>query len=532
MKRILSVFVGVMLAVGALVLAVPAGAAGPPLSDYVVYGENGVIVGNGTVVTGLVGAKNAVPGTTTALTLQGQSKIISDPANSIAGDARSGGNVRMLNSTLIEGTLTRAVGTTLSKAANAVLGADVVADPQLPSSLPPKTNVTCPTGQPADNAANGVTRTYNSGGSRGALSFGSNVTLNFTAAGTYVFDNIHTGNGVTINVVPGVKIISCGEVYFGGTVALNGVTQASDFSVEAQSTDNHNAFRIGGGVVWVGNVYTPFGGIHIGSGGTTGSVSGQLVAGGQVDLEHSLAVTGPGGGHNNQPVANKDATMEHAAKNENNGANNSIQVHYQEDSVIGFDVTQNTFPARKALIVLTVCNTPGDLQFCPDAPSNWPANGGTDTAMRLNDGWERWGSGFPNPTNTPPEGNGNNFPIKNNPRGNGQGVTWNCAIDNEIANEAQDCSNANGNFWNAGLNFDHGAVTNTPPIMNNMANGTKIHFDVTALYNEGMGPLDTAFMSFFIRKVQNSGSGFVAYYSIQGAATKGDPSLAPHLIIT
>src|SRR3954470_3578840 len=106
MKRMLVVFIGVIIAVGALVIAVPAGAAGPPLSSYVVYGENGVVVGNGSVVTGFVGAQSPVPGTTTALTLQGQSKIISAPGNGIVGDARSGGNVRLLNSTLIQGTLT------------------------------------------------------------------------------------------------------------------------------------------------------------------------------------------------------------------------------------------------------------------------------------------------------------------------------------------------------------------------------------------------------------------------------------------
>src|SRR5262249_1562911 len=158
---------------------------------------------------------------------------------------------------------------------------------------------------------------------------------NFTAPGTYVFDFIHTGSGVTLNVVPGVKIVTCDDVSFNGNVTVNGVTAANDFTVEAQSTDNHNAFRIGGSVAWVGNVDTPVGGIHIGCGGSTGSILGQLVAGQQVDLEHSLAVNGPSGGNNNQPSADKDATMNHAEKNLNNGANNSLRVHYQEDSVIG-----------------------------------------------------------------------------------------------------------------------------------------------------------------------------------------------------
>src|SRR4051812_27700070 len=143
MRKLLVVFVGVAIAMGALVIAVPAGAAGPPLSSYVVYGENGVVIGNGSIVTGLVGAKNPVPGTTTALTLQGGAKIISDPVHSIVGDARSGGNIRMLNQTLIQGTLTHPAGTTLSKAATATIGAEVIGDPMLPASLPPKTNIAC-----------------------------------------------------------------------------------------------------------------------------------------------------------------------------------------------------------------------------------------------------------------------------------------------------------------------------------------------------------------------------------------------------
>jgi hypothetical protein len=37
-------------------------------------------------------------------------------------------------------------------------------------------------------------------------------------------------------------------------------------------------------------------------------------------------------------------------------------------------------------------------------------------------------------------------------------------------------------------------------------------------------------MTWFVRKP--AGSGTVFYYSVQGAAAKGDPSLAPQLIIS
>jgi hypothetical protein len=224
--------------------------------------------------------------------------------------------------------------------------------------------------------------------------------------------------------------------------------------------------------------------------------------------------------------------MNHAAKTENNGATLSLRVKYQEDSVVGFDTTQLPQHVSKAVLELTVCYTPGDLTFCPDPSNQWPAGGGTNNVSRLDDGWERWGSGFPNPTDTPPEGNGNNFPILNNPRGTGAGVTWNCAIDTDISNQGNDCSHADGNFWNAGLNFDHGSVPSVPLLTNNMPDKTKIDFGITSLYNEGLGPKDTTFQSYFIRKLAQTGSGFVSYYSIQGAAAKGDPSLAPALLLT
>src|SRR5215471_21700680 len=110
MKRVFALFVGVSVAIGALVIATSAGAAGPPLSSYVVYGENDVVIGNGSTVIGLVGAKNNLG--LAAVTLEGGSSVISDPAHSIVGDVRTAGDTRMLNSTTIQGTLLHSPGTT------------------------------------------------------------------------------------------------------------------------------------------------------------------------------------------------------------------------------------------------------------------------------------------------------------------------------------------------------------------------------------------------------------------------------------
>src|SRR5262249_31156111 len=161
---------------------------------------------------------------------------------------------------------------------------------------------------------------------------------------------------------------------------------------------------------------------HVGSGGSTAKVTGRLIAQQVVDIEHGVTVAATGIGI---PSPQKDATLLHGAKNENNSANNSLLVQHQVATIVGFDVhTVNFAQVTSAILRLTVCKTPGDLNFCPEAPVNftphdWPAAGARLDAFRLDQGFEDWGSGLP-PTNTPPrppEGNGNNFPIDNNPRG-------------------------------------------------------------------------------------------------------------------
>jgi len=533
MRRVLSMFSAIALVASVAMIAVtmsPAAAAGPPLSQYVIFGTDGVTIGVGSTIVGLVGDVNNNPVNNQAIRMNGGARIVGDPSKSIVGDARSGGNVRLDNNALIEGTLTRAPGTTLSLAASAAVGADVVANPELPS-LPTPTLIPggCPIAAPDKTGGNGASQTPAPGSMNGNWSFGGNFTLNFAAPGNYYFNSISGGSGSVINAVPDVHVFVCNTVTFGSVTVGPATLTNADFTLEAQGTDDHNTVRAGGGTTWIGDIFTPNGGIHIGSGGSTASVLGHLWAGGQVDIEHGVVVRVESVGHTNGGSAEKDATLLHGQKVENNGANNSLETHYQVASVVGFDEhSLNVANVHHAVLELTVCNTPGDLNFCPDAPSQWPTKGGVDTVHRLEDGWERWGSGFPNPSNTPPEGNGNNFPILNNPRGSGAGVTWDCAIDPDIANQAIDCPASD--FWNAGLQHDGPGSDSTPLITNNMADGTKIDFDVTADVLKGLGPNDTTFMSWFIRK--DSGSGTVFFYSVQGAAAKGDSSLAPQLIIT
>ena len=219
------------------------------------------------------------------------------------------------------------------------------------------------------------------------------------------------------------------------------------------------------------------------------------------------------------PVTPKDATIVHGDQNTNNGANYTLRVRYQTSTLVGFDAT-GIVPGSvtSAYLVLHVQNAGLD-----DPPDNWPAaQGDLIKAYRLNDGFESWA-----------EGNGFNFPTIVY-RGDGPGTTWNCVTDANIANQARDCSGAF--FWdNGGQNVQGparsiAAASPNPVIFNNMPDGSEIWFDVTADVQAGLGPSDTKFMSWFVRKP--SGAGFVSFYSREGAAFIANPAYAPRLVIT
>jgi hypothetical protein len=55
-------------------------------------------------------------------------------------------------------------------------------------------------------------------------------------------------------------------------------------------------------------------------------------------------------------------------------------------------------------------------------------------------------------------------------------------------------------------------------------------FDVAIDVQAGLGPADTTFMSWLVRKP--SGPGVASYYSREGTDSLGNPGLAPQIIIT
>jgi hypothetical protein len=89
--------------------------------------------------------------------------------------------------------------------------------------------------------------------------------------------------------------------------------------------------------------------------------------------------------------ASADATLEPAAKNANNGTSRALRVQNPVTAIAAFDVRAvDLSSVSRATLRLTVCHTPGDAGFCPDATHDWPAGGGFLTASRLTSGWERW----------------------------------------------------------------------------------------------------------------------------------------------
>lgn len=493
-----------------LFVASAASAAGPLLAEYTIFGENGVVIGFDSDIKGLVGARNEDPVTGDAVRLQGQSTV--------DGDVRSGGDVNLQNQASVSGSVIHPAGTTLTLNNGSSVGTNVVADPMLPT-LPPNTVFACPTGGANDSGGNNEARVLTPG-SYGALNFGGSFDLTLNGAGNYFFDSITAGNGSTITVTqPGTKVYVCGPVRF-GSVNVTLQTQSNspcDFYLETKASGD-NAVQFGGNSNWIGDVFAPNGEIHIGSGGSVGSFIGRFFSN-MVDIEHSIqggsVQCGSPPRDEDEFRSNKDATIFHTRKNQNNGAALTLRVENQTRSLLGFDVsTVNFAKVLSAKLILTVSNNGFDVP--PYSPSsNWPLGGGETYVARLDDGFEDWA-----------EGNGNNYPTPKNPKGTGSGVTWNCSTDTNIANEKPDCTGIDR--WKTGGKKYQGPLRGPAIQTNDMLDGTKIVFDVTADVQAGLGPQDTKFMSFFI---QVKGLGSVAYYSKEGAAAAGNLSYVPMLVV-
>jgi len=196
-------------------------------------------------------------------------------------------------------------------------------------------------------------------------------------------------------------------------------------------------------------------------------------------------------------MASKDAFLRWLPVDDlNEGANPRLRVALSglNRTLVAFDLSGvNTASVTKATLVLTIAQR----------PVGW-SRGRVDrdvTPHRLLRPWT--------------EGNGWN--LNGRRRGSGSGVTWVCPTDTDISDRNADCSNR----WYGGTFA--AATTEGVPHDRNMP--VEVSWDVTADVQAG------AQNGWLIKKDREITPGTVEYYSREGAAAAGNPSLGPRLII-
>ena len=202
----------------------------------------------------------------------------------------------------------------------------------------------------------------------------------------------------------------------------------------------------------------------------------------------------------------KDSFIRSGAKNTNEGANTILMVQKagQKRTLVHFDLSgapSNT--VSKATLRLYIAYNGG----------NWGhVNDRIVEVHKLSSNWT--------------EGNGANFIPKGldedlepeKDRGNGPGVTWNCATDSAIQNKKVGCDSK----WTGG-NFAK-KITDDKTISNSMLN-TWIEFDVTKDVNSFLSGNSNNF-GWIIKKGNENNSGRIGFVSNEGPS-----SLRPELVL-
>jgi Tol biopolymer transport system component len=198
-------------------------------------------------------------------------------------------------------------------------------------------------------------------------------------------------------------------------------------------------------------------------------------------------------------TAVKDSFLRSGTKNTNEGANSRLRISSSGNNrtVVGFDVSgfdaNNVTSAR---LILTIAEN----------ADNWGQNG--DRTVDAHSLLESFA-----------EGNGmiaEVTPQSAKTRGTGSGVTWNCAIDDEISDHSADCVQ----LWNGGT---FGPAT-APSVLHVNGLTGQVEWDVTIDAQAGTS-------EWLIKKTLEDAGGKVIYYSREGALEAGNPDLAPTLIV-
>ena len=197
-------------------------------------------------------------------------------------------------------------------------------------------------------------------------------------------------------------------------------------------------------------------------------------------------------------VASKDAVLRKGNRNTNEGANPALTVGGSgpaQASIVGFDPSGvQVADVARAMLVLNV--------EAREDSANWGPSGAAVEAHALPATWI--------------EGNGKSLglPPSERSRGNGSGATWNCPVDDDVANPRPQCSVR----WRGGSAAPH--VSDSVPHVNQLVG--EIRWDVTADVVAGAS-------SWLLER--RGARGTVRYTSREGATALGDPSLAPRLIL-
>src|ERR1041385_9021554 len=220
--------------------------AATSINDYAVYGENGVFIGVGSTVVGLVGGRSKDTVNGNAIKLNGTAAI--------NGNARSGANVNLQNNCSITGTLFIAPGGVLTTNSGDFIGAVVVGDPMLPTF--PSASVFSAGSSNVTTATNPLTP-----GSYGSVSYGNGGDLKMSA-GTYFMASLTLSGNTQVHLdATGGPI----NVYITGNVTMNN-RQAIVAGSNGLFWEVHGDWSQGGGSSWAGTLFVPTGTAHIGAG--------------------------------------------------------------------------------------------------------------------------------------------------------------------------------------------------------------------------------------------------------------------------
>ena len=207
-----------------------------------------------------------------------------------------------------------------------------------------------------------------------------------------------------------------------------------------------------------------------------------------------------------------DSFLRKGAPNTNEGANPRLRLRSagRNRVVVGFDVEH-----REPL------HSHFDANL-PPIPLGRVARAGL--VLTIAENADHWGRHSSRTVDAHPmtadfvEGNGESAGINEEDatRGDGEGVTWACAVDTDIANRRPDCASR----WNGGV---FGPATASGVAHVNGLIGP-VMWDVKI-------DVQAAATAWLIKKTEEESGGQAVYYSKEGANLVGDSRLAPYLVI-